>query len=465
MHTLERTLAPAALILVGGIVLQAAGREAAERLVGGPAPAKSPPARREASGGSAAGSRSAIRADAAAGQDGASGSNDAPGSGDPHRSGDPHGAGDGQAGLGVQLQRVDPAPEQFGSARHEVLSDWRERLIDTDLQRREQSFERLIQAVRRNPSLGGVLREWAVDERHPGLAWTSRLALRELARPASFGLHGHLFGITPVAPGSAPAGEPGSPGGGTPGGGTSGVLERGQGPGAGPGHAATPAEGDPEVALPDPRQVPGGSGVPVIGGNVVEGFSLTQGPHGVVLELRVQRNGQPVSERYQGATMGELLAAHPGLEAYLTDRREGLPHASLSGEVDFWSSPSLDRPEPWSFGPSVRTDVLGVGVHLPTDLELKRAGRSPTAVTPGLMIDRVEAGTIAEYLGLRAGELLVSLNGRGLAAKEDIRRILGERPPKGQVRARVVDAYGRERQYTWLPAPAAAPAPEVGGGR
>ena len=66
-----------------------------------------------------------------------------------------------------------------------------------------------------------------------------------------------------------------------------------------------------------------------------------------------------------------------------------------------------------------------------------------------LMIDRIEPDTIAEYLGLRAGELLVLLNDRGLREKQDIQRILAERSPGGDVRARVIDAYGRERARTW----------------
>ena len=298
------------------------------------------------------------------------------------------------------LQNVRPSKDEFGSSRDELRIEWRERLLDTDLRRREQSFDRLIQAVRRNPSLAGLVQTWAVDASHPGLAWTARLALRELGRAPGVGLHGHLFALPT---------EPTEVGGGLP-----------------------PADS-----------------LPVTGGEVSDTFSVLQGPQGTVVRLQAVVDGEPLTKTFEGATLEEILGANPGLHERMRARRASMPRTSLTEAPDWWASPAFDRPHPWSFGPPLRTDVLGVVVREPGPLERARFGQP----LGGLLVERVLDGTIAEFLGLRGGELLVELNGVRLESKDDITDVLARRAPEEAVRTQVVDAFGRGRAQTWLPAP------------
>src|SRR5689334_19168779 len=65
---------------------------------------------------------------------------------------------------------------------------WKQRLRASDLEAREHDFERLLDEARDNDAARKQLEAWAHDDGDANLAWTSRMALRELrTQPDSSG--------------------------------------------------------------------------------------------------------------------------------------------------------------------------------------------------------------------------------------------------------------------------------------
>lgn len=319
------------------------------------------------------------------------------------------------------LVQIAPDPRTFGPDQSELPAEWRERLLDTDLLRREQSFERLIQAARRNPSLGAVLRDWALDQRRPELAWTARLALRELARPPVFGFHGHLVPV-PLPGGT---GVPGSPGGGDSAPGPQALAPAGP---AGAGGAGGPGALQP-------------GGPPLAGGesSLSETVDVRRGPAGVMLRVDAVVDGDRRSQVYEGSTLAEILDEHPELSQLLP----------RTGAEWVPGVPFGDRRPPWGFGNPVDTAVLGVVVRAPTDAERRRLGLA----AGGLTVQRVVEDSIGGILDLRPGVVLLDINGHALDREEAISAALGARPGGGELRVTLIDAYGRQCVRTWRPAP------------
>jgi hypothetical protein len=295
----------------------------------------------------------------------------------------------------VAQNPLAPAP----NAR--ALEEWRARLSDADLARREQAFERLIQAVRQDPSLAGLLREWASDAANPELAWTARLALRELGRAPAFAFP-EIF----QAPGLFHS----------------------------PGHSWLP---DPWSNLGNGLSMP----LSLDGGSAFESLQYSQGPEGVSIRVETETNGQRETKTYKGQTLEEILEANPELAEKLSGGRSTLKRAPSIGP---WTPRSeTEAPAP------LRTDKLGVIAREPTAAERGRAGLSQG----GLAIDHVAAGTIAEVLGLRPGAILVEINGRAIDSVEALSAALAERAPEGELRVTLFDASGRRQTRTWRPAP------------
>lgn len=302
----------------------------------------------------------------------------------------------------AQLVRVAPAdPAQ--------LADWRKRLESTDLDLREQSFGALIDAARRDPRLERALEDWARDENARELAWTARLALRELRESAPpIGL---MF--DPFARGLDID-----------------ALRRQmlEGLDFRPFDTAPPAGGGLQVQS--------------------ESLSLETGPDGVKCRLTRKQNGQDVTEEYQAESIEKLLEAHPELRSKL-----GGGSASPFGAGPRWRGfelqpqwlqPPLDA----SPSSSVRTDILGVAV-----LPLSTEEASALALEPGngLRIERVEPGTIAQQLGLQRGHVLVEINGLRLRSRDDISAQLKARGASGALEVVVIDRWGQRRTRTWNP--------------
>ncbi|HTF91339.1 MAG TPA: PDZ domain-containing protein [Planctomycetota bacterium] len=299
-------------------------------------------------------------------------------------------------------------PQDFGDA-----STWRERFESKDLGARETDFEDLVSRAAQSDEARASLETWSKDEDHLEFAWTCRLALREAkaraARMDPLGgvddrfeeLRRRMFGNQPgddrfdnfllLDPFSN--------------------FQMGHFQGGGP------------LSIDPFQSLPGGAGVR----SESEGFSLEMGPDGVKTHVKKNVDGEIKDEEYTAKSLDELLAAHP----------------ELSGHVNGGMALRLGRPGFLLDGGArlgLRTDKLGV--YVPAQAE---------PGTSGLRIERVQPGSLATELGLEAGQTLVTINGRGVATRDDISKALAERDPDAALEVEVRDADGNTSTKTWKP--------------
>src|SRR5262245_48478216 len=101
------------------------------------------------------------------------------------------------------LQRIAPAQEPEEQTPGQMLTRnfdrerWRELLNASDLERRERSFDLVVKRAGFDPNARAFLEELARDPQNGELAWTARLALRELGR-ARFPLTQPFAGFDPL---------------------------------------------------------------------------------------------------------------------------------------------------------------------------------------------------------------------------------------------------------------------------
>ncbi len=295
------------------------------------------------------------------------------------------------------------AEESMRAMRQDAL--WRERLLEPDLDRREHHFRHLIDAVLRAPELREMLARWAADASRPELAWTSRLALRELAQQPAW-----VFRAAAKSGGLGPAN---------------------------PWFSERP----PMLGLPDVQAL--------LRDAAVKTISLEFGADGVLARIEQEEDGERHTKTYRAATKEELLAKHPELADYLQlGSRLQVRGQRPSG---LWGQADGDAPE-------LRTDVLGVIVR---EIDSEERAFLGLAEGLGLTVREVGRSTIAASLGLRPGHVLVEVNGHPLAHEDDIPRALALRAENGEVTVTAVDRLGRLRKRGWRPAPepdAAGPA-------
>ena len=316
------------------------------------------------------------------------------------------------------LTRVQPRSQaQTSQAQTLDAGSWRERLSETDLDLREQAFGELLSQAARSPDLRRQLQTWAREDKGE-LAWTSRLALRELdgAGADAWTWGGrmpmpHAFGPDPFD--------------------VEGFLER----------FGTPRGIDMEKFFQTPQfQHPG------VGTQSSESFQLEMGPDGVKAKITRDVDGESVTEEYEAATLEELLEAHPELRARIGQPGTAFPRWGLQG---FGQGPlqlrGLGQRAPQ---PPLRTDVLGVVVR-PLSPEESQTHALPEG--EGLFVERVSPGTIASTLGLQHGHVLLELNGRRLHDAEDISAVLTQRKEEEGLELRLHDRWGQERTREWTP--------------
>lgn len=337
----------------------------------------------------------------------------------------------------LALQETTPAPKSlsrvFGSAPQEplksgdTLDTWRVRLADADLSLREQHFERLIEAARGDPKLQAALAEWAADSANGELAWTARLALRELASgPYSWlGLRGtaHPYFALPFDFDSPFDAER--------------WLDE---------LDSSWRRFDPSATIPAP-QAPGS------GQSSAESFSLRLAPDGVKVEVQRNVDGKEEVQTYEAESLEQLLEAHPELRGKLEVGGQAFSEDGLGNALRRWGLRVIPRRSDATspFGRAdagVRTDILGVVVQpLSTDAA-QSAGQDPIV---GLRIERVEPGTIASSMGLQRGHVLIELNGNPIRTRDDITNELKKRAADAALEAVVIDRWGQKRAHTWKP--------------
>jgi hypothetical protein len=344
----------------------------------------------------------------------------------------------------VQIQTPNPVRKltKIGSAQSTPLSadGWREQISDSDLDAREQAFDRLVDAARKDADLRKTLHAWADDRDAGELAWTARLALRELDS-ASSGRGFHAFAL----PGGAQGFQ-------------------------------FPAPFDPNEFFQqfdqiDPQSWPGfdlnGSNFSFPGGNGSfdsQAFSLKVGPDGVKCTVKHNVDGKEVTEEYEAESIDKLLEAHPELS-------DKIHSGSGSFQSPFFSMPgrqgNLLRVHPLTpLGKSggantqsndtatdesvLRTDILGVVVQPLSEQETSQLDLDSGV---GLRIERVVSGTIARSMGLQSGHVLVEMNGRTIHGLDDITEELKKRGSDGGIECVVIDRWGQRRTHAWKPNP------------
>jgi hypothetical protein len=322
------------------------------------------------------------------------------------------------------LRRLDPttAPEDPSEPGELFGRDfdgevWKRRLAETDLERREKSLDGLLRRARLDPVARAFLEELARDGAGGELAWTARLALRELGR-ARFPLQ--------AGPGPAPFGiEPLT---GAPFGGMQRMQELM--------NEFFAQEGFGHV-LPRARH-PGAA--PTHGRSV----QLEQRDGRAVLRVTEIVDGKEDIRRYEGASLEEILTAHPEL-------REELGGLSLQLAP---GSPLLRRfPAqiesgvpllPQGRSRPVFTDRLGVVVH-----PLEAAQARELGLEGGLLVERSVSESYAHLLGIGPGAILLELDGVPLRAGEDIERRMKERGADDALSLVWIDELGQRQAKTW----------------
>jgi hypothetical protein len=289
---------------------------------------------------------------------------------------------------------------------------WRAELGVADLERREASYARLIEIARRSPAARAALDEWAAEDGE--LAWTARMARRELGRGTAFGWLGH----------------------------------------AAPGRRGMGLFGERELqerlrAIEDMlNDVPAPGAV----GSVHErqSYSIEVGPDGARVKVQEETDGEEQTREYEGGSLDEILRANPELKDTIQLRPLDFDGQTLFGRL-FDRDPGDGRPLQL-FGPGEPpTHVLGIELDTPTAEQAAELGLEPGL---GLWVRRTVPGTIAHILGLKRGDVVVELNQIPIYSGGDISRVLEERLPEAPVAVTIVDSKGKRRTLTWRPSQA-----------
>lgn len=329
------------------------------------------------------------------------------------------------------LRRVDPRPEgQDPNDPRELFARafdrglWEERLQHSDLDQREQSLDALLQRARLDPVARAFLEELAADPAGGELAWTARLALRELGR-ASFPMQGFL-GADPF--GSAQRMQQWMD-----------EIFRRDGFG---------------MMLPHTsRQAPLAPGLRGSGRSV----QVEQSERGVRVRITETVDGEPQTREYEGQSLEEILEKSSELKAEL----DGLslrvqPGAPLDLRFDLGGrglelrrfpragQPGLP-PAPQGKSRPVLTDRLGVivqpvGAARAKELDLEGKG---------LLVERAVPETYAHLLGVKAGDVLIELDGIELASPADIERAMKARAADEDLTLVWLDELGQRQEKTW----------------
>lgn len=296
---------------------------------------------------------------------------------------------------------------------------WAARLVEGDLDLRMAAYEAIVEAGGRDDNVFRSIQGWAADTSVGELAWTARMALRELEKrpaqsedPWGFG-KGELdwFQISPLGGSVVSPGE----------------IER-----------SLQSKFDQLH-----RQMQQGFAPGAVPGAGVErrSFSVEFSPEG--MKVRTRRLGAEGERelQWEAQSIEELLKAHPELEREfpglggLRLRFGALPKST--GVL----VPPVDQ------GP--RTDVLGVECRTLEPTEVQHLGLS--GHLKGVLVVRTVPGSIADELGVRRGDILTRINGVPLGGPADITQALIKRGPQGSIRLGLFDAGGQERAMVWSP--------------
>jgi hypothetical protein len=328
----------------------------------------------------------------------------------------------------VGLQRVSPQSIPLSPLTDFDAAPWATALQDTDLVQRKASYEGLVDLAGRNPSAVKSIKAWAVDTSNVELAWTAQLLLRELetrstARRSPFGLsQGSPFGLHDLD--SLFDDLQGQHGGGLFGFGGA----------------------DPFDGLDLDQFIQGGS-------SSGSGMQIFQDGDGVRIEITETEGGKSHTKKYEAPTMEELLETHPELEGRV-NTRQSFPAFPFQQKQFLPPEPDLDLFWNQSKGngglkliePSL--DRLGIQMLTPENRTMAYPGADADV---GLQVVEVLPGSLAEAVGIKKGDLVISIDGQSIRGAEDVRKALGATHGDKKIDIRVIDQGGAERNRSWLP--------------
>ncbi len=323
---------------------------------------------------------------------------------------------------------------------------WRARLVSDDLELRERGFDDLVDRARSDDRLRLMLQEWSVDTSSPDLAWTARLALRQLD------CLGPSFQRTVPGFGAAPFG--GNPLGGD----LFREMERlfGDPSRFGGPHGEWPFGSEWRQSIDRFLQGvgPGSLSIPRAGSSGTaqsKSYQLEVGPDGVRCEVRDCVDGREETRTYEADTYEQLLEANPELREFMGVRRGVAGAAQPDGSM---RAPSEDVATPDG---AVRTDILGIRFGRP---EAARAAEIGLPWGRGVLVERVLPGTIASTIGLLRGDVIVDINGKLIIDGDDISAALAARQPTQELRLTVENDRSQRRELVWRPDRAVGLTPE-----
>jgi hypothetical protein len=291
------------------------------------------------------------------------------------------------------LQPVQPqAPRAQSFEQVFQASEWRERLSQRDLNAREQSYAELLELARKDARIADEVRAWSRGQDE--LAWSARLLLRELDRRGARGAF-----RTFRTDGWGDMQER--------------MHERMQDLQQRMERLREDVERDFGRAFeregPMTRQQ--------------RQVETRQDPNGARVEVRTRTgNGPEEVKVYEGRTLDEIYQAHPELEAENALKDQLAPPSRM---------PMV--PDRRVLQPMQQRSVLGVMCQ-PKD--------------GGLQIEEVVDGSIAAQVGLRAGDVLLELNGTPVPSREEVARVLQDRRPGEDLVIVIQDANGKRRTLT-----------------
>lgn len=362
--------------------------------------------------------------------------------------GQPEGSQERSTGKLTRVTPPSPAPKSSADFDRDA---WRKKITAGDLEEREAAFDRLSGLARHDPAAREALEAWSRDESDTGLAWTSRLILREVDRgpqgwiqggsQPGWDLFGHGFDFD-------------------------GFSQRFD---------------DLDSLFGDLRSqwdgmlqhLPSPSAEGKVGTGSAESMTLQSGPDGVTCKIIEKVDGEEKTREYSAKTMEELLDANPelrqklgsggsmvwtfpnGRNRMLIPRVGGLEGGLRILPRGFRGELSLEN-DAQEKGVDPRTDRLGIYC---APLDASTAAELGLAPGEGLRVQNIQPGTIASILGLRTGDVVIGINGATIRSAEDVKKVLAGRAEGSEVSVVVVGAEGR-RTLTWKPAAKKPDAPE-----
>lgn len=328
---------------------------------------------------------------------------------------------------------------------------WAQRLTNADIDARESALDEVVAGARQDRNLRYALRTWAADLTQPELAWSARMALRDLSRKAKavsmawvprMG-HQGTGTIAILAPAQTPQQSAPEPDG-----------NRLRTP---PIQPAFPFDGPLKVSLFAPRAVE----FPSSGNNVppsIRHVNVEVHPEGVVMTVREIVRGRGSVRVYAAESLDQILSVHPALRTQIPGLASLAEKSAAGGEALRWNRPErgLQFTSEQGAGPLAHSEAplqqhtLILGVQC-VPLSKDEAERRLLGPGVGLLIERREPGSVAEAMGLMRGDILVELLGQPLCTPAEISRVLSENREKC-ITVKIVDMNGLERTRTWQPA-------------